>query len=52
MSVINGDKSRFNREGTKQIASRALNRERLKNVVVQPKSPVSEPELRQKWVRA
>ncbi len=50
MSVINGDKSRFNREGRKQIANPA--RERLKNFGVQPQPVVSQPELRRKEASA
>jgi len=50
MPVINGDKSRFNREGRKQIANPA--RERLKDCGVQPKPVVSQLGLRQKEASA
>ena len=52
MSAINGDKSRFNRERKKKIASRARNGERLKNFAVQPKPAVPQAELRQKELSA
>ncbi len=52
MSAINGDKSRFNRERKKKIASRARNRDRLKSLAAQPKLTAPQPELKRKEVPA